>query len=314
MERPFERPVRGNGCFGPPLPLFLKTIPNPAIFYPQRVASTSGEFSAQYQQAPIPPGGTIIKRKWLKTYEELRWRQRNRIVMSWDIALSERETGDFAACVVLLIREETVCVLEVLRGRFPFEALKAKIIEFKRQRYQISTLLIEESPISLGLIQSLRERSINVTTYKPDTDKRFYRGEITHKGNAYPAEHQPIVDEVLWDQVQAILAENRVYRATCTFRKPHPQDSQQKEENRIMIETELSTAASFASMVMTASPRQASATLAATFAPCAVSASAFARVRLKTVTSCPTFNRLTAIPAPICPRPIKPTFIVLTPF
>jgi predicted phage terminase large subunit-like protein len=35
-----------------------------------------------------------------------------------------------------------------------------------------STLLIEDSPISLGLIQSLREQSINVTTYKPDTDKR----------------------------------------------------------------------------------------------------------------------------------------------
>jgi len=29
-----------------------------------------------------------------------------------------------------------------------------------------------------------------------------------------PAEHQPIVDEVLWDQVQAILYDNRVDRAT----------------------------------------------------------------------------------------------------
>jgi site-specific DNA recombinase len=43
---------------------------------------------------------------------------------------------------------------------------------------------------------------------------RIYRGEITHKGNAYPGEHQPIVDDVLWDQVQAILAENRVDRTT----------------------------------------------------------------------------------------------------
>ncbi len=43
---------------------------------------------------------------------------------------------------------------------------------------------------------------------------RIYRGEITHKGNAYPAEHQPIIDKVLWDQVQAILVENRVDRAT----------------------------------------------------------------------------------------------------
>jgi hypothetical protein len=32
--------------------------------------------------------------------------------------------------------------------------------------------LIEDSPISRGLIQSLREQSINVTCYKPDTDKR----------------------------------------------------------------------------------------------------------------------------------------------
>ena len=43
---------------------------------------------------------------------------------------------------------------------------------------------------------------------------RIYRGEITHKGNAYPGEHSAIVDEALWDKVQAILADNRVDRAT----------------------------------------------------------------------------------------------------
>jgi len=43
---------------------------------------------------------------------------------------------------------------------------------------------------------------------------RIYRGEITHKGNAYPGEHPAIIDKALWDQVQAILAENRVNRAT----------------------------------------------------------------------------------------------------
>ena len=32
--------------------------------------------------------------------------------------------------------------------------------------------MIEDAPISRGLIQSLREQSINVTPYKPDTDKR----------------------------------------------------------------------------------------------------------------------------------------------
>ena len=43
---------------------------------------------------------------------------------------------------------------------------------------------------------------------------RIYRGEITHKGNSYPGEHPAIVEQDLWDEVQAVLAQNRVERAT----------------------------------------------------------------------------------------------------
>src|SRR5262245_35082232 len=41
---------------------------------------------------------------------------------------------------------------------------------------------------------------------------RIYRGEIVHKGKSYPGEHEAIVDEALWNSVQAILSENRVDR------------------------------------------------------------------------------------------------------
>ena len=43
---------------------------------------------------------------------------------------------------------------------------------------------------------------------------RIYRGEITHKGSAYPAEHQPIVDTVLVIRFRRSSASNRVERAT----------------------------------------------------------------------------------------------------
>ena len=95
-------------------------------------------FEVQYQQTPIPPDGTIIKRKWLATYDEIASRPGDRIVMSWDIALSEIESGDYSACVVLLIRNEIVYILDVVRGRFPFETLKKKVMELKR-RYSPST-------------------------------------------------------------------------------------------------------------------------------------------------------------------------------
>jgi predicted phage terminase large subunit-like protein len=128
-------------------------------------------FSAQYQQSPIPPGGKIIKRKWLVTYDAVDFQRGDSIIMSWDIALSEAETGDYSACAVLLMRREVFYVLEVVRGRFPFGTLKRKVMEVK-ERYGSATLLIEDSPISRGLIQSLREQSINVTTHKAETDKR----------------------------------------------------------------------------------------------------------------------------------------------
>ena len=128
-------------------------------------------FSAQYQQSPIPPGGTIIKRKWLTTYDEVQSQPGDRIIMSWDIALSETESGDYSVCVVLLQRGEVFYVREVVRGRFPFDTLKQKVMEVRR-RYPSATLLIEDSPISRGLIQNLRDKSINVTPYTPDTDKR----------------------------------------------------------------------------------------------------------------------------------------------
>src|SRR5947199_6709621 len=43
---------------------------------------------------------------------------------------------------------------------------------------------------------------------------RIYRGEIVHKEQHYPGEHETIVDETLWDEVQAKLASNAVERST----------------------------------------------------------------------------------------------------
>lgn len=41
---------------------------------------------------------------------------------------------------------------------------------------------------------------------------RLYRGEIAHKGKIHPGQHGRIVDQDLWDRVQALLADNRVER------------------------------------------------------------------------------------------------------
>ena len=43
---------------------------------------------------------------------------------------------------------------------------------------------------------------------------QIYRGQIVHKDQHYPGEHEPIIDEVLWQEVQTKLTANAVERAT----------------------------------------------------------------------------------------------------
>ena len=52
---------------------------------------------------------------------------------------------------------------------------------------------------------------------------RLYRGEIVHKGQSHPAGHAAIIDQPLWDAVQAQLAANTAERNSGTrTRQPSP--------------------------------------------------------------------------------------------
>ena len=44
---------------------------------------------------------------------------------------------------------------------------------------------------------------------------RIYRGEIVHNRQSYPGEHEPIIDQPLWDVVQAQLAGNAARHNDC---------------------------------------------------------------------------------------------------
>jgi len=47
----------------------------------------------------------------------------------------------------------------------------------------------------------------------------LYIGEVTHKGERYPGEHEPIITQKMWDQVHSILAQNSHTRAVRTRTK-----------------------------------------------------------------------------------------------
>jgi hypothetical protein len=94
-------------------------------------------FAAQYQQAPVPPDGVMIKREWVRRYDEPPPRtSSSQIVQSWDTASTTGSESDFSVCTTWLIRENDYYLIDVLRGRFGFPTLRERAIEYARTQGQ----------------------------------------------------------------------------------------------------------------------------------------------------------------------------------
>ena len=138
-------------------------------------AMGSLEFSAQYQQRPIPLGGNLIKWAWFKTYENVpSLLPSDRIIVSWDTAMSARELSDYSACVVLLVRNGAAFVLDVVRERLEYPALRRKVVEIDRRwRHAVNdyALLIENKGSGMSLVQDLGNDGIHAVAVDPEGDK-----------------------------------------------------------------------------------------------------------------------------------------------
>jgi len=94
---------------------------------------------------------------------------------------------------------------------------------FRRYAILKSVRVLKEELDEAGIVSKSRvDRFGRATGSKPIArgalylmlQNRIYRGEIVHKANAFPGQHEAIIDEALWDAVQAALIENRVERVT----------------------------------------------------------------------------------------------------
>ena len=103
------------------------------------------------------------------------------------------------------------------------------VLHIFRRYVELKSVRALQAELDAAEIRSKRRTLANGTPYGGQKlsrgalylmlQNRIYRGEITHKGNAYPGKHRAIVYKVLWDEVQAMLAENRVNSSSRIGRK-----------------------------------------------------------------------------------------------
>ena len=140
-----------------------------------KAAMGTMEFSAQYQQSPVPIGGNLIKWSWFKFYDQApALSSSDEIIISWDTALSSSQLADYSACIVLLVRRRTIYILDVLRARLEYPDLKRTVLESYHRWYQMApscVLIIEKKGSGLSLIQDLQREDVYAIGIAPEGDK-----------------------------------------------------------------------------------------------------------------------------------------------
>ena len=132
----------------------------------------SDAFSAQYQQMPVPPGGAMIKRDWIKRYAELPLhRERPLILQSWDTASKGGPENDFSVCTTWFIsRERRWYLSDVWRKRVDYPELKAAVRALASRR-AAQLVLVEDAGAGISLVQELLGEVDGILAVKPDRDK-----------------------------------------------------------------------------------------------------------------------------------------------
>ena len=158
-------------------------------------------FYGQYQQAPVPMGGGMIKTDWLQRYSpEALPTSFELVIQSYDTASKVNNFSDYSVCITLGVKDKKIYILEVKRARMDFPSLRTAAIAAYHQ-YKPHHILIEDASSGIQLVQDLKEHNIYcVKPIKPEGDKKtrlFAQSSYFEAGKVYLPERAPWLDDFI---------------------------------------------------------------------------------------------------------------------
>ena len=147
-----------------------------------RLREAQGEynFAGQYQQAPAPLGGGMVKAEWFKIYTPAdRPPDFEMIFQSWDTANKPTELSDYSVCTTWGAKDRHVYLLQVFRKRLGYPELKRAVRE-QAEAFRPKTILIEDKASGTQLIQELVSEGMHaIKRYIPAMDKIMRMHSVT---------------------------------------------------------------------------------------------------------------------------------------
>lgn len=155
----------------------------------------SSAFSAQYQQAPVPPGGAMIKRHWVRRFSDLPPSTERLFTMqSWDTASKGGPEHDWSVCTTWIVaRARKWYLVDVWRDRVDYPTLKAEMIRHAAS-WKAKRVLVEDAGAGTALVQELRGTIAGIIAVAPKGDKESRMAVASAKfeaGQVYLPEKAP---------------------------------------------------------------------------------------------------------------------------
>jgi predicted phage terminase large subunit-like protein len=147
-------------------------------------------FDAQYQQRPVPEGGAMLKRQWIRYYEPHQLPERtyrSKIFLSVDTAAKDGAMNDWSVCTVWRFHDGIYYLIDLIRGRFEYPQLREMVITLTKL-HKPRIVLIEDASTGIALAQELKKALCTAVKPVPvDRDKigrmyvqqeKFYAGQV----------------------------------------------------------------------------------------------------------------------------------------
>jgi predicted phage terminase large subunit-like protein len=137
-------------------------------------------FAGQYQQAPAPLGGGMVKLSWFKKYTAADLPDTFEMVFqSWDTANKAGELNDYSVCTTWGLKAKNLYLLNVLRRRMEFPVLRRAIRDHAAD-WRARNILIEDQASGTQLIQDLIHEGVQgITRYMPNMEKIMRMNSVT---------------------------------------------------------------------------------------------------------------------------------------
>lgn len=172
----------------------------------ERIKAETGslQFSAQYQQRPVPLEGNLIRRDWFRRYDQLPAAgPSDHVVQSWDTAMMTGKANDYSVCTTWRITKSDYYLIDVYRGRQQYPDLR-RSVNGLATTYNADAVLVEDAGPGIAMLQDLQRdtptgmpRPIGIKPEGSKADRMAAQSFRIESGQVHLPANAPWLDEYL---------------------------------------------------------------------------------------------------------------------